>query len=1256
MAKIINGTAKADNLTVKESNVIVNAGKGNDIITIAKGKKNIIHGNKGNDTIYINGGSSNSIYGDEGNDTFVVSKKSKAVIKDYTAGKDTLRVSGTITGTSRKNKNLVINVGKGAVTLEDTSGKVISVKDSRGSYTISKTAISLGKTFKGTMNANNFLPTVKTIDARKTIKAVNITGNAGSNTIYAGKASGNINGGAGNDKIIVSSGKKHTLRGGTGKDTYAIKTALARNTRLTINQKDYTLKDKNKDILQLSKVNINDVDFSLKNGTLTVTHKSGGTVTVSGWSKNPFSRIQFADKKYMTASAINEYLAFGNVINVDQSGTYTATARKDIFRFSGKGWDAIIAGATGEDVIDVSNYNDDVYEMGSFYRENDDFKATFKTSWDSEIIGSLTIRNYFAAEDRINNLKWYHHFTSWFEGEESGEIEELNVVVSDDKENADINGTDGNDLIITGNGDKTVFAGAGNDKIHVGWKDEFNYIKSFGNQIINAGPGNDTIWVEYFEDGGVHELNGGEGDDLIYTWENNNVLNGDDGEDYLQADGTGHKLYGGEDDDRLHAGGSGNELYGENGNDDVEVNGDSNVLNGGDGNDNLYGGGNANTLDGADGNDKIEVYVFDREKFTSSDNNIINGGRGDDSIRVGGYRFGDYYEGNFNSISGGPGEDSIYVRGNNNTVNGDADDDELDVAGNSNIVNGGAGNDTINIGSDDNTVDGGNGEDRIDITGNENTAYGGDHIDYLTSYDGDNNLLLGEGGDDRLYIQGGQGNVLIGGDDDDMMWISEGTNNTLYGDSGNDILSVDGGNGHTLVGGPGADCYSYNLEIAADTRLTIRQGEHDDGYADTMMLLNVNKEDVEYSLEGGTLTITHSSGGTITVENWDKNPISDIEYGEKHDGYTECIRVTCEEINEALNKKADPGPSAPSDENNTIPGVESGNIIQVNASREYEGTADKDIFVASGSDWNAVISGIGPDDILNLNCYEMYDPRWRNGSFTIDAWGFPENSVQSEGGKITFSDSAEGKLTMLVRMDTATTQFQPFQQKRLIASLEDTVNGSEEDDIIVVSPRDGLTINMDSGDDQIYMEGVQNNSSIYGGDGRDDIAILNGNYNTIYGGAGNDHINTWGNQSENNFIYGDDGNDYIWVWDDRNVTVDGGSGDDFILITPGDEIFQGTFSGGKGSDVYEIREFGQGGLVTIDQGDYSDGDADVLEITGYNQGDMVYTFRDDTLSISVAEGSTISVTNWSTNPLEKVVFAETNEMTCKDINDRIGLG
>ena len=70
MAKTITGTAGADEIIVTESNVTVNAGAGDDIISLVGGSRNVIHGDGGNDTIIVKSGAGtgNKLYGDAGND------------------------------------------------------------------------------------------------------------------------------------------------------------------------------------------------------------------------------------------------------------------------------------------------------------------------------------------------------------------------------------------------------------------------------------------------------------------------------------------------------------------------------------------------------------------------------------------------------------------------------------------------------------------------------------------------------------------------------------------------------------------------------------------------------------------------------------------------------------------------------------------------------------------------------------------------------------------------------------------------------------------------------------------------------------------------------------------------------------------------------------------------------------------------------------------------------------------------------------
>ena len=120
-----------------------------------------------------------------------------------------------------------------------------------------------------------------------------INAGAGADTITVSAGTQTVNGGDGNDTIIVNGGNNHMLRGGKGSDKYIINSAIAKSTRFTINQIDYKKKDA--DTLQLAKVSKGDVTYGLLNGTMTIKHKNGGAIAVTGWNKNKLSKIIFKD-------------------------------------------------------------------------------------------------------------------------------------------------------------------------------------------------------------------------------------------------------------------------------------------------------------------------------------------------------------------------------------------------------------------------------------------------------------------------------------------------------------------------------------------------------------------------------------------------------------------------------------------------------------------------------------------------------------------------------------------------------------------------------------------------------------------------------------------------------------------------------------------------------------------------------------------------------------------------------------------------
>ena len=106
MAKVIknkNGTKYADELLINKNNLTVKAGKGNDVITLSKGRKNKIFGGLGADTITLSGGKNNSVYGDGGRDTIIVEKKAATGNKIYGNDGDDII---TITKTAGSNNKL----------------------------------------------------------------------------------------------------------------------------------------------------------------------------------------------------------------------------------------------------------------------------------------------------------------------------------------------------------------------------------------------------------------------------------------------------------------------------------------------------------------------------------------------------------------------------------------------------------------------------------------------------------------------------------------------------------------------------------------------------------------------------------------------------------------------------------------------------------------------------------------------------------------------------------------------------------------------------------------------------------------------------------------------------------------------------------------------------------------------------------------------------------------------------------------------
>ena len=135
--------------------------------------------------------------------------------------------------------------------------------------------------------------------------------------------------------------------------------------------------------------------------------------------------------------------------------------------------------------------------------------------------------------------------------------------------------------------------------------------------------------------------------------------------------------------------------------------------------------------------------------------------------------------------------------------------------------------------------------------------------------------------------------AVTGNDNNNVIYAGQG-GTELYGGAGDDSLIADGRYSNTLAGGTGSDIYVVNRKLASDTILIINQGDYRTGDADELRFQNINKEDVRYSLQGNVLTVMHSSGGTVSVTDWDTNPLTGITFADGTVSYAEindCLSV-----------------------------------------------------------------------------------------------------------------------------------------------------------------------------------------------------------------------------------------------------------------------------------------------------------------------------------------------------------------------------
>lgn len=217
----------------------------------------------------------------------------------------------------------------------------------------------------------------------------------------------------------------------------------------------------------------------------------------------------------------------------------------------------------------------------------------------------------------------------------------------------DLNGGDGNDILVGGSGNDKLVGGSGDD-------------------ILDGAGGDDTLWGDdeagvltgadiLFGGDGADTLRGGAGPDIIRGWRDDDDIDGGDGDDLIDG-GTGNDTVQGGTGVDIILGGIGRDtLRGGAQRDRIEGGRDADTLYGDDDDDLLFGGFGNDTIDGGAGADALYGEQHNDLLQGGSENDTLDGGLASDRIQ------------------GGDGDDLIKSRDGNDILDGQSGDDTYQV-------------------------------------------------------------------------------------------------------------------------------------------------------------------------------------------------------------------------------------------------------------------------------------------------------------------------------------------------------------------------------------------------------------------------------------------------------------------------------------------------------------------------------------------------------------------------------------------------
>ena len=687
---------------------------------------------------------------------------------------------------------------------------------------------------------------------------VTIYGGAGNDTIRGKFWTSSISAGEGNDYISIGGGSKNTVNAGTGNDT--IISAITSGVMYQYAGGNDLIKGwTSKDTISLTSANWS---ASTVGSNVIISVEGSGAITLNSAKSKT---LNIYPESISSSTSDDTVSTTGVTVKSSKSSTLLAgTSVAD--KIYNTGSKATISVGSGDDSIynngaSVKMYagdgNDTIYNYNSGDRSYIDLGDGNDTIYAPD--GDYMTIYGGAGNDTIRGKYW----------------------------SSSISAGEGNDYISIGGGaSNTVNAGTGNDTIISAVTKGVMYQYAGGNDLIKGWTSKDTIsltsanWsastvgshvIISFEGSGAVTLNSAKGKTLniypeslepvitgvsIKSSKSSTLLAGTSVGDTVYNTGSKVTISVGSGDDSIYNNGASVKMYAGEGNDSVYNynSGDRSYIDLGNGDDTIYStDGDYMTIYGGAGIDTI------RGKYWSSS---INAGDGDDYISIGG--------GSKNTVNAGTGNDTIISAITNGVM--------YQFTGGNDLISGWTSKDTMSVTSSwststvDNDVIVSVSSGQVTLSGAkgktiriypESLATGISLKNTISS-----TLLTGTAYADSIVNTGAKVTISVGGGDDT---ISNTANNVSISASGDNYISNSGGSSIKIYAGTGDDTIINSgaratISISGGTNAVTNSGASARIYGGAGSDTIYNSGSSTY-LEGGAAAdvISISSGSAITV-------------------------------------------------------------------------------------------------------------------------------------------------------------------------------------------------------------------------------------------------------------------------------------------------------------------------------------------------------------------------------------------------------